>query len=135
MANRPLHLRWIYVKNHATLFIALAVLVLAGVIAAIVLLDDPARGLAVGALPSMFVITAWTLTNNAGYVDRTHGSLPHERQLAAAKPLNPKPSTAPKTQQAPPPPAKPTQPSPQPAPPAPKPQSPPPPTKTQPKAT
>jgi hypothetical protein len=79
MARRPIHLRWIYVRDHAPLFAALAVALVVGLIGAIVLVSDPARGLLAGILPTGFGIVVWGLTNRAGYPDRTPETLAHER--------------------------------------------------------
>ena len=82
MARRPLHLRWIYVQDHARLFIALGALTLLAIIAAGILLSDPARGLAFGAVPVIFGGVVWILTNQAGYPNRDPESLAHERPTA-----------------------------------------------------
>ena len=74
-----MHLRWIYVKDHAPLFVALAALFVAGLVSSALLVPDPARGLLLGILPTAFAIVVWALTNRAGYPDRAPASLPHQR--------------------------------------------------------
>jgi hypothetical protein len=79
MARRPLHLRWIYVKDHALLFSALVASLLLVLIAIAVMADDPLRGLLLGALPALFGVLVWVLTSQAGYPSREPDTLPHER--------------------------------------------------------
>jgi hypothetical protein len=83
MARRPLHLRWIYVQDHARLFLALAAMAMLTLAGVIVFLSDPARGLTIGAVPAAFGAIVWALTNRSGYPDRDPTSLPHERQPVA----------------------------------------------------
>lgn len=71
MARRPLHLRWIYVRNHPALFIVLTLGMVVGVVATVLLATDPARGLMLGAMPVLYATAVWALTNRATYPDRT----------------------------------------------------------------
>ncbi|MGI9647585.1 MAG: hypothetical protein ACR2OI_03605 [Acidimicrobiia bacterium] len=86
MARRPLHLRWIYVKDHALLFSALVASLLLVLVAVGALADDPVRGLLLGALPALFGVLVWVLTSQAGYPSREPDTLPHERP---EKPVEP----------------------------------------------
>lgn len=70
MARRALHLRWQYVGNHLALFGALLLIFAGAMAAATAFLDDPARGLAVGAIPMLFALILWATTNAAGYPQR-----------------------------------------------------------------
>ena len=54
MPRRPMHLRWIYVKDHAPLFAALAALLVVAVFGSVFLVSDPTRGLLLGVFPSLF---------------------------------------------------------------------------------
>jgi hypothetical protein len=71
MPRRPMHLRWIYVKDHAPLFAALAALLVVAVFGSVFLVSDPTRGLLLGVFPSLFGLVVWGLTNRAGYPHRT----------------------------------------------------------------
>ena len=61
------------------LFIALMASLLLVLVAVAVLADDPVRGLLLGALPALFGVLVWVLTNQAGYPSRQPHTLPHER--------------------------------------------------------
>lgn len=73
MVRRPLHLRWIYVKTHPWLFVLLIVLLIGVLVASMTLVDDPTRGLILGAVPVAFAVSVWGFTNNATYPDRRPG--------------------------------------------------------------
>lgn len=90
MARRPLHLRWIYVKDHALLFSALVASLLLVLVAVAGLADDPVRGLLLGALPALFGVLVWVLTSQAGYPNRQPDTLPHERPETPVEPPAPK---------------------------------------------
>ncbi len=79
MPRRALHLRWNYVLDHLVLFGALLIVLLAAMVATLAFLEDPARGLLVGALPVLFLGFAWALTNAASYRHRHPDALPPER--------------------------------------------------------
>ena len=74
-----MHLRWIYVKDHALLFVALTAVSIAALLIAVVLVDDPARGLLLGITPTLFALLVWAFTNRAGYPDRVPETLAHQR--------------------------------------------------------
>ncbi len=63
-------------------FIGLAGLLVAAVAVVMVATEDPTRGLALGALPVMFFISTWALTNRAGYADQAPDTSPHQRRSA-----------------------------------------------------
>ena len=74
-----MHLRWIYVKDHALLFIALTAVSIAALVIAVLLMDDPARGLLLGITPTLFALLVWALTNRAGYAERVPETQAHQR--------------------------------------------------------
>jgi len=74
-----MHLRWIYVKDHALLFVVLAAASVAVLVLAVLLVDDPARGLLMGITPTFFALLVWAFTNRAGYPDRVPETLAHQR--------------------------------------------------------
>ena len=79
MPRRALHLRWNYVEDHRVLFggFLLALVGAAALIA--ILVDNPLRGLLIGALPVLFALIVWAFTNGASYRLRHPDSLPEER--------------------------------------------------------
>jgi hypothetical protein len=96
-----MHLRWIYVKDHAPLFAALTVVFVAALVIAAILTTDPTRGLLLGILPTLFALVVWALTNRAGYPDRFPQTMAHHRapfdanastELNAGDPFEPAPT-------------------------------------------
>ena len=74
-----MHLRWIYIKDHALLFVALTAVSIAALVIAVLLVDDPVRGLLLGITPTLFALLVWTFTNRAGYAERVPETLAHQR--------------------------------------------------------
>ncbi len=79
MPRRAIHLRWNYVEDHPWLFGGLLLAFGGALGATIALLDDPLRGMLAGALPIIFAVSVWAITNRASYRLRHPDSLPGER--------------------------------------------------------
>lgn len=101
MPRRALHLRWNYVEDRLVFFVALLFVLVGVMIATLVLLEDPVRGLLAGAWPILFVGIVWVLTNGASYRHRHPDSLPQDR-AADPQPAAPPAGGDPFTEPAPP---------------------------------
>lgn len=74
-----MHLRWIYVMDHAPLFAALTALFVISMVAVVFLVGGVVGDVMLGAVPTLFAVAVWAITNNAGYPNRDPVSLPHQR--------------------------------------------------------
>lgn len=74
-----MHLRWIYVMDHAPLFAALTALFVISMVAVVFLVGGVVGDVLLGAVPTLFAVVVWAITNNAGYPNRDPVTLPHQR--------------------------------------------------------
>ncbi|MBT8201810.1 MAG: hypothetical protein KJO87_00740 [Acidimicrobiia bacterium] len=74
-----MHLRWIYVMDHAPLFAGLAALFVVSMAAIVLLVDGVVGDVLLGAVPTLFAVVVWAITNHAGYPNRDPVTLPHLR--------------------------------------------------------
>ncbi len=86
MPRRAIHLRWNYVEDHLWLFGGLLLAFGGALGATIAILEDPLRGMLAGALPIIFAVCVWAITNRASYRLRHPDSFPGERMPISRDP-------------------------------------------------
>lgn len=82
MASRPLHLRWLYIRQRPFRYLTLTILTVMGAGAAMMLLADPAGGMAAGAVFTTGVWFGWKASDRARYPDRSSAPIESFREAA-----------------------------------------------------